>query len=505
MKYWREVDGLLLRLSAKRADRIRKAIAKSIDVRQAVDDWADHYPHGGQISPAMARDWARLNIPMETRPLERELEELHAEGWVLGADVALGAYAQAKTGITKAAPSAEQVRVAVEYDWDNWKPGNEAAAALVRPPLGLQQLLTQGRASVKGMNATILNRVGTHLANSLALGEGYTAVQKKLLTDEIISQTVKSPSHALAISVTEMSRALNVSSLNSYAGFGVEKVDWLALDPCDRCSANADQGALPIGTPFSTGDVNPPAHPHCRCTLLPVIPGDTAITPIAATPEMSISPVATHAIEDIVAEPISRDFQEVVWQKIPEIPVRNDLEKIALETYSGPMHKQMNMLLRGIDPEVLFDYLPGTEAVRKKTIQRLITDTERVQEMLARTSLPENTTVQRFLDKKELNIFGSQFDDKETLAKSLIGQTFENKGFLSTSAMQSERSISSPFNSRPIKLILRLPAGTKAGRNSISEFANEAEVIVAPGSKYIITNAYPENEHFIVEALLGEQ
>jgi hypothetical protein len=57
-----------------------------------------------------------------------------------------------------------------------------------------------------------------------------------------------------------------------YKDAGLEKQEWAVSDPCDICAKN-DGAIVPIGTSFPSGDTQPPAHPHCRCVLLPVIPG----------------------------------------------------------------------------------------------------------------------------------------------------------------------------------------------------------------------------------------
>lgn len=49
-------------------------------------------------------------------------------------------------------------------------------------------------------------------------------------------------------------------------------VRWVVDDPegpCPDCDDNALAGALPVGQPFPTGQVAPPAHPGCRCVLAP--------------------------------------------------------------------------------------------------------------------------------------------------------------------------------------------------------------------------------------------
>jgi hypothetical protein len=47
---------------------------------------------------------------------------------------------------------------------------------------------------------------------------------------------------------------------------------WLVDDadgPCSDCDDNALSGAQPKGEPYPTGQRYPPAHPGCRCLLVP--------------------------------------------------------------------------------------------------------------------------------------------------------------------------------------------------------------------------------------------
>jgi len=51
-------------------------------------------------------------------------------------------------------------------------------------------------------------------------------------------------------------------------------VSWWAMDDaCQTCLDNVDDAPRPYGVPFSSGDVSPPAHDHCRCELVNGIRG----------------------------------------------------------------------------------------------------------------------------------------------------------------------------------------------------------------------------------------
>lgn len=53
---------------------------------------------------------------------------------------------------------------------------------------------------------------------------------------------------------------------------GVKKVVCITEDDervCPRCLANKEQGAIPIGTPFLSGQKHSPFHDRCRCNVGP--------------------------------------------------------------------------------------------------------------------------------------------------------------------------------------------------------------------------------------------
>jgi hypothetical protein len=65
---------------------------------------------------------------------------------------------------------------------------------------------------------------------------------------------------------------MSFSTIERYKDAGLQKMEWAVSDPCDVCAKNDGQ-VIVIGQTFASGDTQPPAHPHCRCVLLPVIPG----------------------------------------------------------------------------------------------------------------------------------------------------------------------------------------------------------------------------------------
>lgn len=253
-----------IRLAAKNATRIRRAFRMSFNGQEIADKWAETHPAGGSVPPQMARDWARAQIVVNKTFIQNALARTYAEGYVLG-EVSATAMLALVLGIKKA-PTNRQLAVASVVNWETWKPGNRAAAALLKPKGGLESLLATRKITIADeVVNTKLNRIGTILAK--ALEQGKTPKETSVLVDEVIND----PQHALVISQTEMSRAVSVASRDLYEESNVEEVEWLVAEGCDICQENADASPIGIGDTFPSGDSEPPAHPNCMCALAPYV------------------------------------------------------------------------------------------------------------------------------------------------------------------------------------------------------------------------------------------
>jgi len=244
--------GTTVRLAAKHADQICKGFKRAFDANEIVATFfAAHLGHG-EVTTQEARSWANIHVVADKTALIASLIPLYADGWVLG-EVA-GKY------------MLEEIKKAVTggvIDWDTWKPGNAAASALIKPSGGLQKLLDQRAITIQGVTKTKLDRIGTVLGN--ALESGITPSDVAIMVDQVIDD----PQQALAISQTEMSRAVSVASRNVYETSGVEQVEWLVAEGCEDCQENAEASPIGINEVFPSGDTEPPAHPNCMCSIAP--------------------------------------------------------------------------------------------------------------------------------------------------------------------------------------------------------------------------------------------
>jgi len=258
---WKKRQGAKIRLAARRAKLVRDALRASVNIDAVVDDFFA-MAFTSTTTTEETRAYARIHIRPDSKELFRALETVYVDSYTLGQDIAMSALSKAK--INKAPTKAELQR-AMGINWDNWKPGNRAAANLIKPPRGLSDLLDRRGVTIQGINRTTLDRIGTILGRALATGATPASVRDEL--DDFFDDSER----ALTIAQTEMSSAVSVASRELYEESGAELIEWLVADPCDTCQENADVSPIGIGDVFPSGDTEPPAHPNCVCDIAPYV------------------------------------------------------------------------------------------------------------------------------------------------------------------------------------------------------------------------------------------
>jgi len=258
---------LKTQFAVRHARSIRLGIKDMFSIEDILNSWYSlHHPDAHQqteISTTNARDWAKVYINrVDTSRLNSALARIYADAYTLGVDVTTYELARA-LGIHKAAPSRKELSNALKIDWDNWKPGNRAAANLVNPPNALRRLLDSRGVTIQGINNTTLNRIGTRLADGLNAG-----VSRKEMA-KLVNEVLDDSERALVIAGTEMASAVVQASKELYADSGVEQIEWLASNPCDECQENNDQSPIGIDEQWINGD--PPVHPNCFCDIAPYV------------------------------------------------------------------------------------------------------------------------------------------------------------------------------------------------------------------------------------------
>jgi len=251
------------RLAAKNANKIRAALGQQLDPKKVFRRYQETQPIATDNlsrDRARAKSWAMLNVGLDMNALYTALVRVWTEAFVLGDLAAREAVLRAREA--KKADNNDYI------DWDTWTPGDAVTAALIKPPAALQRLLDQAGSYIKNFDKETYNELGTALADSIALG----------LTDsqaaKLINNIVRSPARALTIAITETARVVSYSAMQTYKEYGLEKQEWQASSPCDKCAVN-EGAVVEIGSVFPSGVTQPPQHPNCRCALLPVIPDMT--------------------------------------------------------------------------------------------------------------------------------------------------------------------------------------------------------------------------------------
>lgn len=258
---WKKRQGAKTRLAARRAKLVRDALRASIDVNTVVDDFfAMAFTTTTTVEETRA--YAKIHIRPDSKEMFNALQTIYVDSYTLGQDIAMSALAKAK--INKA-PSKADLQRAMGINWDTWKPGNRAAANLLKPSRGLSDLLDRRGVTIQNVNRTTLDRIGTILGRAVAKGETPASVREEL--EDLLDDSDR----ALTIAQTEMSSAVSVASRELYEESGAELIEWIVADPCDLCQENADVSPIGIGDVFPSGDTEPPAHPNCVCDIAPYV------------------------------------------------------------------------------------------------------------------------------------------------------------------------------------------------------------------------------------------
>lgn len=194
----------------------------------------------------------------DTSKLNDVLMAITAEGYFAGrhaAEVQIGQHQVAKS-------------MTVTTDWDNWKPGDIAAAGRAADG-GLAQLLESAGISItdiadasKQMETSLVNAIGDKIAAGLTQGLSSDAIARSLA--DLVGARWK----AEAIAHTETTRAVQAGTLDVYSVNNIGSYELILSDgACPDCQDVA------AGGPYPSSDTNdaPPIHPFCRCATIPVV------------------------------------------------------------------------------------------------------------------------------------------------------------------------------------------------------------------------------------------
>ena len=247
------------------------ALARAVDCERLAERW-------------LARELVKADEPDPTtaEQAQQPPEDSNAGEWA----VALAIAFLAAEGMTVTAPLA----TAIAAIWtEGWAIGNAAAHAIqsdqrarFRWAIGddaaarrtltndmadaLQAFMDRNRSSIPVIADRRLRVFAQVLAEAKA--RGMTA--KELA--QALRDALQDDAWVRMVALTELTRASAEAARAVYTAAGITRWRWVT-EPgaCPVCVANEEAGPRVIGGAWPNGSEAPPAHPHCRCSVLPEI------------------------------------------------------------------------------------------------------------------------------------------------------------------------------------------------------------------------------------------
>ena len=157
------------------------------------------------------------------------------------------------------------IEIHLGVDWSTWTPNAPIPAGIVlsighKPMIGA---LAAAGIQVPGMTDDGWERVLAALVDNMEAGDDLRVMAKAL------ADVIPDPELATTVARGASSWGWAMASLDSYQRRAC-MVEWLGTDDsCDLCVGNAAAGPVRPGDLFPSGHRSPPAHPRCRCCLIP--------------------------------------------------------------------------------------------------------------------------------------------------------------------------------------------------------------------------------------------
>lgn len=144
-----------------------------------------------------------------------------------------------------------------------WSVGERSSRALTRGAALAGSYLRDFLFAAKTRVASIADTLSNRLA--VVLGQPGTVT--------VSDMVAALDSAGLWISWSELARAQWAAAVAVYREQAVMYASWQTEHDarvCPACARNEAEGALLLGEAYPSGNAWPPAHPRCRCALMPV-------------------------------------------------------------------------------------------------------------------------------------------------------------------------------------------------------------------------------------------
>lgn len=152
----------------------------------------------------------------------------------------------------------------------DWQPGQTDKARDQLDDLGaaagLAVLLATVEDTARGIADSRLADLARVLVDGAAAGDTEADIGAAL------QAALADDGRAAGVAITEVTTGSSAGALSVYQQRQVAEGRWITerdRKVCARCLANEAAGRVPIGQPYPSGDTTAPAHPRCRCAVLP--------------------------------------------------------------------------------------------------------------------------------------------------------------------------------------------------------------------------------------------
>lgn len=147
-----------------------------------------------------------------------------------------------------------------------------SASFELKDPVLMQNLKDQSKYLISSVDKTSKDQLARIISGGMDSGLDWKQIAGTIQTK--FPEVAQYRSELIAR--TETANAAGQASLDFYDRNGFKEKAWIlgGANICDICQGNADQGYIPIGEAFSSGDDSFPAHPNCQCSLDTKLPDD---------------------------------------------------------------------------------------------------------------------------------------------------------------------------------------------------------------------------------------
>jgi 8-oxo-dGTP pyrophosphatase MutT (NUDIX family) len=153
---------------------------------------------------------------------------------------------------------------------DGWKPGDQDPDGTRTSQIGLGPALDATLAGAGDIAGQIAH--GYLIAVARALVDAAASGATAATAGAAVKTALTDAGHAAASALAQLTAVIGQAAMAVYQAHQIRYGRWITEDDgkvCALCLGNEAAGRVPMGDPYPSGDVCEPAHPGCRCAVVP--------------------------------------------------------------------------------------------------------------------------------------------------------------------------------------------------------------------------------------------